>query len=250
MSVFRQMKTWLFIGPLVGVATIGMATASVIVSFFDRTGNKPHQMARGWSRFLLRIGSVRVETEGMEKLDPGSSYVLVANHSSYYDTPAIIANIPLQFRFFAKKGLFQIPFLGTHLQRAGHFPVVRGDPRASLKIMLEGARQIQERRISVLLFPEGGRSEKTLREFKEGAAHIAIKAGVPLTPVGIIGARNILAVHSVHVMPGTIRIRVGDPIPTAGMSSRDRAELTQRAMRQVADLIGEPLPSAAEQAAT
>lgn len=244
MVLYRQLRTWLFLVPLIGIATIVMGTLSIVITFFDRTGNRAHEAARSWSRLLLWAGSVRVVTEGMEKLDPRASYVLVANHSSYYDTPAILANVPLQFRFFAKQGLFQIPFLGTHLKRAGHFPVVRSDPRASLKTMLEGARQLNEKHISVLVFPEGGRSEKSLREFKEGASHMAIKAGAPLVPVGIVGARQVLPMHGSRVNAGTIRIKVGDPIPTSGMSSRERGALTQRAMREIAEMVGEPLPAA------
>jgi 1-acyl-sn-glycerol-3-phosphate acyltransferase len=228
--------------PLVIAATIGMAVASLAASLFDATGNTQHRLARVWSRMLLRVGFVRVETEGLEKLDPKLSYVLVANHSSYYDTPVILANIPLQFRFFAKKGLFQIPLMGHHMSRAGYFPVVRDDPRASLKSMLEGARQIREKGISVLLFPEGGRSLTTLREFKEGAAHIAIKAGVPVVPVGLIGVRRILPMHSLVLMPGTVKLCIGDPISTAALGSRDRALVTQLAMESIAQMIGEPLP--------
>jgi 1-acyl-sn-glycerol-3-phosphate acyltransferase len=238
----KYIRTIVWTAPLIALATVIMSTISVIASFFDPSGDTPHRLARTWAKLLLRIGFVRVETEGIEKLDTHAPYVLASNHTSYFDTPVIIANIPLQFRFFAKKGLFQIPFLGTHLQRAGHFQVVRDDPRASLKSISEGARQIREKRISVLLFPEGGRSEKSLREFKEGAAHIAIRAGVPLVPVGIVGARSVLPMHSMHVMPGTIGLRIGDPIPTTGMGPRDRGPLTRRAIRQVADLIGEPVP--------
>lgn len=242
--VFTLLRNWLFTMPLVILATLVMALVSLAASLLDSTGNTQHRLARVWSRMLLRIGFVRVETEGLEKLDPALSYVLVANHSSYYDTPVIMANIPLQFRFFAKKGLFQIPLMGQHMSRAGYFPVVRNDPRASLKIMLEGARQIREKRISVLLFPEGGRSVTTLREFKEGAAHIAIKAGVPLVPVGLVGVRRILPMHSLVLIPGTVRLCVGDPIPTDSMGSRDRGLITQLAMERIAEMIGEPVPVA------
>ena len=201
-------------------------------------------MARVWAQLLLRIGFVHVEVEGIERLISGQSYVLVSNHTSYYDTPAIIASIPLQFRFFAKKGLFDIPLFGTHLKQAGHFPIVRDDARASLKSLIEGARQIQEKNISVLIFPEGGRSEKNMRDFKEGAALIAIRAGVPAVPVGILGARGVLPVGSMHVSPGRIRILIGEPIPTLEMAARDRGALTDTLMHRVAELTGDRVPTA------
>jgi len=96
------------------------------------------------------------------------------------DTPVALANIPVQFRFLAKRGLFQIPFLGTHLSRAGHIPVPREDPRAAVKVMQQAAEVIQAKKISLLIFPEGGRShDGQMRPFKEGGLYIAIRAGVP-----------------------------------------------------------------------
>jgi 1-acyl-sn-glycerol-3-phosphate acyltransferase len=178
-----------------------------------------------------------VHAEGIEKLDPGVSYVFVANHASYMDIPAILARLPHQFRFFAKKGLYSIPFLGTHLKRAGHLPVDRSSARASLRSMTEGARIITERGISVLLFPEGGRSPHGLRAFKEGAAYIAIKAGVPIVPIAIRGMRELLPMNSIHLRSGEVTLRVGDPIPTTGLTISDRMELSQRLYDEIARLL-------------
>src|SRR5450759_557542 len=126
---------------------------------------------------------MQVEVEGLEKIVPCRGYVIASNHLSLMDTPLVLAHIPLQFRFLAKKGLFRIPFIGGHLRRAGHVAIPREDPRGSLKAMSEAARIIKERGVSVLVFPEGGRSVGPMREFREGAAYIAIKAGVPVIPV-------------------------------------------------------------------
>jgi 1-acyl-sn-glycerol-3-phosphate acyltransferase len=196
---------------------------------------------------LLAAGFIKVKVFGSEKLDPRRSYVLVSNHASYMDTPAVLSSVPLQFRFFAKKGLFSIPFLGWHLQRAGHLPVVRDDARASLKAMAEGARLIREREVSLLLFPEGGRSEKRMRPFREGAAYIAIKAGVPAVPIGLVNTRGVLPMHSSVIRPGTVEVHVGDPIETAGLTLQDRGRLNEELQQQVAELAGE-LPVATEDA--
>ena len=239
MSLVRSL---LFSTPLIVICTILMGTLSLIDSFFDRTGNSQHQLARAWARMLLAVSFVRVRVEGMEKLDPRGAYVFVANHGSFLDIPALLASLPQQFRFFAKKGLFRIPFLGTHLQRAGHLPVDRSSPRASLKSMLEAARIIRDRGISVLNFPEGGRSAEGLREFKEGPAYIAIKAGVPVVPVAIVGMRELLPMGSIHLRSGKVVLRVGDPIPTVGMDASDRMELTARLYREVSQLLEATAP--------
>jgi 1-acyl-sn-glycerol-3-phosphate acyltransferase len=233
-----HLRSLLVTDPLIVLVTIVMGSVSFVASFFDSTGRRPHKIARLWGRTLLRLGGVRVEVEGLDKIDPEASYVFVANHRSYMDTPVILASIPCEFRFFAKQGLFLIPFLGTHLKRAGHVPVYRGNARASLKSMGLGAQLIRERRMSMLLFPEGGRTQGEMRGFKEGAAYIAIKAGVPAVPVGIAGTRHILPKGSGYVRSGRVVLRIGDPIPTSKMKLHDRPQLAELLERRVADLAG------------
>jgi 1-acyl-sn-glycerol-3-phosphate acyltransferase len=98
---------------------------------------------------------------------------------------------------------------------------------------------VRERGVSVVLFPEGGRSPDGLRDFKEGAAYLAIKAGVPAVPIGIVGMREVLPMGSVHVRPHAVTVRIGDPIATDGMKLDARSELSQTLRRKVAELIGE-----------
>jgi 1-acyl-sn-glycerol-3-phosphate acyltransferase len=231
--------------PAVILVTAFMATISLICSTFDRGGNIQHKLARLWSRMLLAVAFSKCEVFGVEKLNPHRPYVVVANHASYMDTPVVLSSLPLDIRFFAKKSLFSIPFLGWHLRRSGHLEVARGDARASLKSMLDGARLIRERNVSVLLFPEGGRSEKGLRPFIEGAAFIAIKAGIPIVPVGLVNTRGVLPMHSALLRPGKIEVHIGDPIDTAGMTPRDRSRLNQMLYEKVAELTGEPVESPA-----
>jgi 1-acyl-sn-glycerol-3-phosphate acyltransferase len=144
------------------------------------------------------------------------------------DTPVALAHIPAQFRFLAKRGLFQIPLLGTHLSRAGHIPVPRGDPRAAVKTLQAAAEAIQRKKISMLIFPEGGRSEGVLRPFKEGGAYIAIRAGVPVVPLVMMGTREILPYGAGVVLSGDVTLRVLPPIDTSRLTLKDRGPLTDQ----------------------
>lgn len=232
------LRALLLSDPWILAWTALMGLLSFLASFFDRTGVTQHRLACIWARWLLRGAGVRVEARGLEHIDPQGSYVFAANHASYLDTPAILANIPVEFRFLAKRELFRIPAIGTHLDRAGHIPVDRDDPRASVRTMTEAARIVRERGISVLIFPEGGRSASgELQEFRDGAAYIAIKAGVPLVPVAIAGTHRLLPPGNVLVKAGPALVHVGQPIPVGDFTLKDRAALTRRAQEAVAGLL-------------
>jgi 1-acyl-sn-glycerol-3-phosphate acyltransferase len=225
--------------PLIILATIVLGTANLAVSFFDHTGRKQVAIARFWSRVIIRIAGVKLTIEGLEKIDPDGSYVFASNHVSYMDTPVVLGHIPVQFRFLAKKSLFSVPFLGYHLKRAGHLSVPRENPRQALKTMAEAGRIIKERGISVLIFPEGGRSLEGLKPFKEGAAYIALNAGVPVVPVALKGTLQVLPMHSLNVRPGHVTMRIGDPIPTEHLTPKDRGALTAEMHARVAELLDE-----------
>lgn len=233
-------RSLLITDPLIILATAVCGMASLAVSFFDQGGRRQTAVARFWSRLLLRIARVRVTVEGAEKIDPRGSYIFAANHASYFDTPVVLANIPVQFRFLAKEGLFRIPLLGGHLKRAGHLSVPNDNPREAIRMMGEAGRVVRERGVSLLIFPEGGRSLEGLQDFKEGAAYMAIKAGAPLVPLALIGTLEVLPMHSLHVRPGRVVLRIGDPIPTSTLKLQDRGTLTQQARERVAELSGSP----------
>jgi 1-acyl-sn-glycerol-3-phosphate acyltransferase len=238
--MFAVIRALLITDPLIILATVVFGSFSLVVSFFDRDGRAQMRVARAWARALLWISGVQVRCQGLERVDPNASYVIASNHVSYMDTPAILANIPVQFRFMAKEGLFRIPLLGGHLKRAGHIAVPRDDPRAAIRALSEAARIIATRGISILVFPEGGRSVpgEGLQEFKEGGAYIAIKAGVPIVPVAIEGTGAVLKRGSATVRSGQVLLRIGAPIATGAMSLHDRGALNAEVRRRIAEQLG------------
>ncbi len=226
--------------PLIILDTALMGSISFATAFFDPAGERQLKVARAWARHLLAIAGARVTVIGREQLDPDASYVLSPNHVSYMDTPTLLAHIPNSFRFLAKQELFRIPFIGGHLERAGNISVPLDDPRAAIRVLSQAGGSMKEKGISMLVFPEGGRSETgQLQPFKDGAALLALKAQVPVVPIGIVGIRDILPMHSHHIRPGRVTLRIGSPIPTQGMQIRDRAALTERLYREIAALTAQ-----------
>ena len=244
----RRLRGLVFADPAIILATLFFGTISLVISFFDRsrTGVAQHRVAQAWARTLLRVSGVQVRVEGLQRLDPRRSYVFISNHLSYMDTPVALANIPAQFRFLAKRGLFQIPFLGTHLSRAGHIRVPREDPRGAVKTMQIAAETIQQKAISLLIFPEGGRShDGVMRPFKEGGAYIAIRAGVPLVPLVMIGTREVLPYGAAVVQSGHVTLRILEPIETGDLKLKDRREITERLRSLIAhelEPVSHPAP--------
>ena len=208
-----------------------MALISLTVSLGDHKGLRQHGCARLWARGILRVSGVRVRIGG-EALGTGP-YVLASNHQSFFDIFALLAALPLSFRFIAKDSLFRAPFLGWHLKRAGHISLDRSNPRSAYRSLEEAARRIASG-TSVLIFPEGSRSsDGKILEFKRGSMRLAEAAGVPVVPVAIFGTAGVLPRGSVWIHPGGVDIAVGKPLPASG-DLTDRGMLAKRVRDEIA----------------
>lgn len=226
--------------PLLALATVFMGTVSLVSSLFDSSGRLQHRVAVAWGRMLLKICRVRVDVIGAERLDPNVDYVFVSNHFSLIDTPLMFASMPREFRILARRNLWKIPFLGWHLGRAGHIPVMRENPRAATSVYPVAAEKVRSG-YSLLIFPEGGRArDDGMRRFKLGAAYIGVEAQRPIVPMAIVGTRRILPPGSSNLTPGRAELRIGDPIPTGGLGRKDAKVLMGRVRDEVARIWRAP----------
>ena len=219
--------------------TVVMATLSLLLYPFDKTGAMQHWCARWWCRLIAWTIFARIHVHGIEHLQANKTYVYMANHASLIDTPALFAYLPFQFRIMAKKYLFYVPFMGWHLWTAGNFPIDRSDARktaGSLKKVIEGIRRGK----SLAVFPEGTRSpDGKLQEFKQGTFKLALRAGVPIVPITIIGTNKLLPKGSLVPRPGRVDVVIGEPIDTTHYSEKQLAELISATF----NAINEPLKS-------
>lgn len=217
--------------------TVVMATLSLLVHPFDKTGEMQHWCARWWCRLIAWSIFANIHVHGKERLKPDETYVYMANHSSLIDTPALFAYLPYQFKIMAKKRLFYFPFMGWHLWTAGNFPIDQSDARKtarSLKGVIEGVRAGK----SLAVFPEGTRSpDGRLQEFKQGAFKIALRAGVPIVPVTIIGTSKLLPKGSLAPRPGRVDVIIGEPINTAKYNERQLQELIEVTRGVIAETL-------------
>ncbi len=213
------------------------ALALLDLTFFRKSPAKALVFPRMWGRFTCRLAGVRVRIEGLENIEADQTYIFAANHVSQFDIFAFQGYFPHDFRWIAKKELFRIPIFGTAMQRTGFIAMDRTHGREALKSLNKAAEQIAGG-TSVIIFPEGTRSrDGRLHPFKTGAIMLAIKAGVPVVPIGINGTYEILPKGRLLADSGEVVIRVGTPIPTADFTSHDKQKLARHLHDQVEKLL-------------
>ena len=207
-----------------------------------RSEIKVQAFPRAWGRILCWLAGVRVRVEGLVHIEPDKTYIFAGNHVSQYDIFSFQGYFPHDFRWIAKKELFRIPVFGLAMQRIGYIPIDRSHGRQALKSLDDAARRIAAGS-SVLIFPEGTRSaDGQLHEFKAGAVLLAIKAGVPIVPIGFNGSFRVLPKGRLLPGSGEIVIRIGAPIVTDQYKSADKQALAENLREAVRRLLDEPPP--------
>ncbi len=211
------------------VSTVILGAGAIVIVLLTRRQDWAHLCGRLWGNLNLWAAGVRVRLQGMENIEPGTTYVLAANHQGWFDIFAILGKIPVQFRWLAKEELFRIPLFGHAMRSIGYIPIDRADRRKAFESLDTAAEQVR-RGTSIVIFPEGTRSlDGVLQNFKKGGIILAIRSQQPVLPISISGSHKILPKKvSVMIRPGTIRMTIGKPIPTRQLTVEDRDLLIER----------------------
>jgi len=226
--------------PHIAIVTALGSLAGLLMRLRDPTGDSVLDMARWWSGWVTRFAGVRVTVDNRANLEPAQPYVFMANHASTVDIWALFLAIPRRVRMIAKKQLARIPLFGW-VMWAGRFIFIDRQNAASSRRSIEEAGRRIRGGDSVLIFPEGTRTrDGQLGLFKKGGFHLAMDAGVPIVPVALRGARALMPRGSLRVRSGEVKVIIGPPIPTAGLSVGDRSALIERVRDAIAAMAAEP----------
>ena len=233
-----MLRTIIFFGtyiPFTGLCIILAVTASIVSG-----ASLAHSIATLWGKVALLLGGVRIEVEGKEFIPAERPAIFMANHQSNFDIPILYAMLPIQFRWLAKKELFDIPFFGFAMKRAGYIPVDRADRKKAIASMGDAADRIRQG-VSVIIFPEGTRSlDGNLLPFKKGGFMLALESGIPIIPIGISGSIDLMQKQSLRIQGGVVRLRFFPPIETAERTAEDRDRLMEEVHAAIDSAVDQP----------
>ncbi|MFH1466567.1 MAG: 1-acyl-sn-glycerol-3-phosphate acyltransferase [Pseudomonadota bacterium] len=191
------------------------------VAPFDRERHTSLVLNRWlWGKALFALEpSFPILRRGLERVG-GGPYVVVCNHSSVLDIPACMG-LPVPLRVVGRVGLFRVPFMGWYMRFCRQIPLDAGDP-ASVEAFVAATRQTLAAGISVLVFPEGTRSQDaTLGPFNRGAFRLAKDTNTPVLPVVVYGTHRVMCKGALPLQNlfTRIRVQVLDPIDPAASST-------------------------------
>ncbi|MBA3889435.1 MAG: 1-acyl-sn-glycerol-3-phosphate acyltransferase, partial [Gemmatimonadaceae bacterium] len=185
------------------------------------------KVAQSWSRSWLAAAGVTIDVRANEDLDRGRPYVVVANHESFVDI-LLISHLPMEMKWLSKAEFFKIPLVGWMMKLATDIPVRRGERESAIEALRQ-CRIRLDRKVSVMIFPEGTRSRGgELLPFKDGAFRLAIEAGVPVLPIVVAGTRHAMAKGSFRFQHARAAVRVLEPVETTGMTLEDVPRLREQ----------------------
>jgi acyl carrier protein len=226
----------LFTGWALLVLSIATPILWLLVAIAAR-GAAVHRLTGRWANVVLHVSGYSLRVEGLEHVRERAPVILTPNHASYLDALVLLAAIPLDFRFVAKRELTGTPLIGTIIRKAGHPTVTRTDLGRSageserVTALLRGGT-------SLCLFPEGTFDrEPGLLPFRLGAFKAAVDTGCPVVPVTVLGTREALPAGTWLPRHHPITVRIGEPILASQQTWREIVRMRDRTRAAIEDAM-------------
>lgn len=234
MIAARSLLTYVVILGYIAVA----APPALIIGALFRWKRGMYAVGHAGVAMALALAGIRFRVVGRDHVPP-RAVVFCSNHESNVDPPVLFRALHPQLHVLYKAELHKFPIMGTVLDVGGFVPIDRGDREKAMDAIRLGAESIRAGN-SFLIFPEGTRSRTgELLPFKKGGFIMAIEAQAPIVPVAVQGGRNAMRKGSAWVRPVHVTVRIGKPIPTAGLTLEDRDRLIEQVRGSVQQLLQE-----------
>ncbi|MGD9244259.1 MAG: lysophospholipid acyltransferase family protein [Desulfobacterales bacterium] len=206
---------------------------AILTSVVSGRSETLYKVGRIWAKCIIAASNIKVTVKGLSNLNLNESYIYMSNHVSNFDIPILQAYLPVQFRWLAKAELFKIPIFGYTMKRAGYISINRSDRESAIQ-SLNKAAEILRNGTSVIIFPEGTRSQtQNLQSFKKGGFVLAVDSGVPIIPVIIHGTWAIMKKKQIIIKQGNVVLEIKKPINTLNYTRKTKDDL----MEEVRNII-------------
>lgn len=187
----------------------------VIAALAGKRGDAAFHGTQVFAWVILRVCGICLVVRGREHIQPNQRYVILSNHASYFDPPALVLALGLQYRWVIKKELRKVPLFGLALETSRNLFIDRARGSDALESIKQGVAQLPDG-TGILMFPEGTRSwDGQLLPFKKGGFVIARDGQLPILPITVRGSHDRLPKGQAAFTPGVIEIVIHPPVATA-----------------------------------
>lgn len=181
-------------------------------------------LVRAWARSLVALLGIRADIEGLERIPKDSSLCYVSNHQGNFDIALILAYLPGCIGFITKSQAAWFPFLNLWIFALGGVFLDRERVSKARRAMDTGIERLKSG-AAMAVFPEGTRSRgPVMGEFHNGSFKLATRSGAVIVPISIQGTYRIWEERK-SIVPASVTLRAGEPIPTRGMDPETKKSL-------------------------
>ena len=231
-----RLRSYLILDPLIWLYTLVMGLVALPGGLLDRTGRRLHWFSRAWSWLIMKTIFSPVKVTGLDQIDTSKPHVYAVNHASAFDIPVLYVYLPFQFRIVFKKELLSYPIVGWQLKRSGQVCIDQQKPTNSIAAIRSAVKSLKAG-MPLVIYPEGGRTpDGEIKPFLPGAFFLALKAQVDIVPIALAGTYELLPMNTYHIKCRPLEMRVGEPIPTAGLTMRDMEAVSAKVRKAMEDL--------------